>query len=244
MCGEAGPVLAATVGKCRTGRGRSACRGPDASATLLHQQGLSVPTSLSRADCWRLVSRRTLFCLSAQAPARSAARARFERRLWPPERLEEAMREEDVPAQQPKAEEEARLSSPHADPWRSRGAGASARQAPREPLGLIWRVRERSSFRTLARGRRLRSGSLEMRTAILGRPDDPPRISFAVARSVGNAPARNRVRRQLRSATREHRQLLETGRGYLFRAADAGPYASADVDRAVADLLQRAGARS
>jgi len=90
------------------------------------------------------------------------------------------MRETHIPAEQPEAEEEARIPAPDAYAGRPRGDSQSPRQGPREPLGLIWRVRDRSSFRVLARGRRRRSGDLEVRTAVLGGPSDPPRVAFAV----------------------------------------------------------------
>ncbi len=48
---------------------------------------------------------------------------------------------------------------------------------------------------------------------------DPPRIAFAVGRPVGNAVARNRVRRRLRAAVREQHELLQPGWGYMVKAA-------------------------
>ena len=56
-----------------------------------------------------------------------------------------------------------------------------------------------------------------MSSAVLSARPEPPRVSYAIGRSVGNAVARNRVRRQLRSAVREHRDLLTPGCGYLVR---------------------------
>jgi len=66
---------------------------------------------------------------------------------------------------------------------------------------------------------------VEVRAARLAPETDPPRVSYAVARPVGGAVVRNRVRRQLRAAVREQRHLLRPGWGYLVRptaaAADA-----------------------
>ena len=56
-----------------------------------------------------------------------------------------------------------------------------------------------------------------MRAARLAPDTDPPRVSYAVARLVGGAVVRNRVRRQLRAAIREQRELLRPGWGYLVR---------------------------
>ncbi len=53
---------------------------------------------------------------------------------------------------------------------------------------------------------------------MVGARTEPPRIAFAIGRPVGNAVVRNRVRRRLRAAAREHRALLEPGWGYLIRA--------------------------
>ena len=128
------------------------------------------------------------------------------------------MGEEDVPTEQPEAEEEARIPPPDADARRTRGRRSATGQGPRQPLGLTWRVRDRASFRQLARGQRRRLGSLEMRTAVVGQPSEPPRVAYAVSRAVGSAVTRNRVRRRLRAAVHESRPLLEDGRGYLWRA--------------------------
>lgn len=58
-----------------------------------------------------------------------------------------------------------------------------------------------------------------MRTAVLGPDLAPPRVAFSVGRSVGDAVTRNRVRRRLRAAVREHSPRLESGSAYLVRAA-------------------------
>lgn len=57
-----------------------------------------------------------------------------------------------------------------------------------------------------------------MRTVVLGSPHEPPRVAYSVGRPVGNAVTRNRVRRQLRAATRANADLLRGGSGYLVRA--------------------------
>ncbi|MFM8237855.1 MAG: ribonuclease P protein component [Actinomycetota bacterium] len=82
----------------------------------------------------------------------------------------------------------------------------------------MWRVRDPASFRALARGRRRRSGVLEVRTAMLGAPGEPPRVAYAVGKTVGNAVRRNLVRRRLRVVMGG--QELAGGRGYLVRVVD------------------------
>jgi ribonuclease P protein component len=131
------------------------------------------------------------------------------------------MRETDIPAEQPEAQEEARLSAPDAEPRGTRSDPSPAQQGPLEPFSLIWRVRGQSSFHALARGQRRRAGNLEVRTVVLGSSTEPPRVAFSVGRPVGGAVTRNRVRRRLRGALREHAAMLTPGAGYLVRATPA-----------------------
>jgi ribonuclease P protein component len=148
------------------------------------------------------------------------------------------MGETDIPAEQPQAEEEARLPSPDAQSSGTRGDSSPAQQGPLQPFRLIWRVRGQAAFQALARGKRRRAGNLEVRTAVLGTSAEPPRAAFAVGRSVGNAVTRNRVRRQLRSALREHAGSLQPGAGYLVRATPGAATTSyADLSDALRAIL-------
>jgi ribonuclease P protein component len=128
------------------------------------------------------------------------------------------MGETDVPAEQPETQEEARLPSPDAQSSGPRGDSTPAQQGPLPAFRLIWRVRGRASFRALARGRKRVAGDVEVRTVVLGCVEEPPRVAYAVGRSVGNAVTRNNVRRKLRAATRMNVDVLERGSGYLVRA--------------------------
>ncbi|MCZ7535592.1 MAG: ribonuclease P protein component [Acidimicrobiia bacterium] len=84
-------------------------------------------------------------------------------------------------------------------------------------MGLTRRVRGRAEFRSLAGGRRLRSGVLTLvrhdggNGSSPGATQTPPRIAFAVPRSVGGSVVRNRVRRRLREAVRSQAPLLVGG---------------------------------
>jgi ribonuclease P protein component len=138
------------------------------------------------------------------------------------------MGETDIPAEQPETEEEARLSASDAQSSGTRGDSSPAHQGPLQAFSLIWRVRGQSAFRILARGRRRRAGNLEVRTALVGQNTEPPRVAFAVGRSVGNSATRNRVRRRLRAAVRENTATLQPGSAYLVRAVPGAaetPYA-------------------
>jgi ribonuclease P protein component len=59
----------------------------------------------------------------------------------------------------------------------------------------------------------------------------PPRVAFAVGRSVGSAPLRNRVRRRLRALVRDHADELAPG--WYLVGADASfahsPFAEAEA---------------
>lgn len=65
-----------------------------------------------------------------------------------------------------------------------------------------------------------------MRTAVLSSDFAPPCVAFSVGRPVGNAVSRNRVRRRLRTALREHAPMLAPGSAYLVRATPAAANAS------------------
>jgi len=152
--------------------------------------------------------------------------------------FEEAMREEDVSTQQPQAQQEARVSPADADKGRSRGAAQSPVQGPLAPVGLIWPVRERSTFRALAQSRRRRRGVVMVSSTIVGPSTEPPRVAYAVGRGVGGAVARNRVRRRLRAATRAHVQELMPGRAYLVGATASAVTASySDLSTSLHDAL-------
>jgi ribonuclease P protein component len=142
--------------------------------------------------------------------------------------FEEAMREEDVSTQQSQAKQEARLSPADADEGRAQCSAAPSVQGPLTPVGLIWPVRERSTFRALAQGRRRRRGVVMVSSAAVGSGAEPPRVAYAVGRGVGGAVVRNRVRRRLRAATREHAAELVGGRAYLVGATAAAAQASYD----------------
>ena len=88
-----------------------------------------------------------------------------------------------------------------------------------QPFGLIWRVRDQSSFRALARGRRRRVGNLEVRTAVRRAG------SGAAARRVRGRPSGRRRRHAqpcppppARRAARARAAASSRARRYLVRA--------------------------
>ena len=76
---------------------------------------------------------------------------------------------------------------------------------------MIWRIRDHAVFARFRRdGRRARVGSLWM-SVIADPAAIPPRVGFAVGRSAGSAPVRNRIRRRLRALARAHAERLRPG---------------------------------
>src|SRR4029079_18893989 len=59
---------------------------------------------------------------------------------------EEGLREAHLPTEQSSPRQEARLPAPDAAPRRGSRAEGTSRQGPAQPVGLIWRIRERSAF--------------------------------------------------------------------------------------------------
>src|SRR5262245_41499664 len=126
------------------------------------------------------------------------------------------MREADVSAQQSEAQEDPRIPGPDADARRARGDPVPPSARPQATRRLIWRVRDRATFAALAEARPRRAGPVRVRS-VPHRPG-PPAVAYAVGRRAGNAVARNRLRRRLREAVREHADLLEPDTAYLVRA--------------------------
>ena len=118
------------------------------------------------------------------------------------------------------------------------------------------RLKETRSFRDAARrGRRATSSALTVHLlsppADGARTDVPARVGFVVARDVGGAVVRNRVRRRLRHQMRDRLDQLPPGVLVLVRAlpsAASATYAElgGDLDRCLGRLLslgQPAGLR-
>jgi ribonuclease P protein component len=146
------------------------------------------------------------------------------------------MREADLPAEQPEAQEEARVPHPDAHSCRpGRGQGPPGART-RPALGLIYRIRRRAIFTELARGRPRRQGPVWVRR--LGVDDGPPQVAFAVGRPVGNAVTRNRLRRRLRVVVARHESELKPATAYLIGAGRAASDLGTDaLERTVVAAL-------
>jgi ribonuclease P protein component len=136
------------------------------------------------------------------------------------------MGEATVPAEQPASRQKARISAPDVDAGRPGHPANPSAEGPGSSFRLIWRVRDRATFTEFRRGRRGRQGPLSV-VICLANPSTghPPRVAYAVGRSVGSAVVRNRVRRRLRTLVPELRlapgaYLIEAGPG-AGQAAEA-----------------------
>jgi ribonuclease P protein component len=109
------------------------------------------------------------------------------------------------------------------------------------------RITDRATFGALARARRVRQGPLTVAfvppgapASELGHPD--ARVAYSTGRKVGGAVVRNRVRRRLRAACRQHAALLVPGGAYLVSASPGTATTSyQDLAAHLAEALDRLG---
>jgi ribonuclease P protein component len=125
-------------------------------------------------------------------------------------------------------------------------------------LAVAQRLRRREDFAaTIRRGRRAGRGSVVVHLSLVHRTDEssnrtaqpsPARAGFVVAKSVGNAVIRNKVRRRLRHLVRDRLPSLPAGTAVVVRAlpaaaASANSDLGADLDAALTAALGRVRSR-
>jgi ribonuclease P protein component len=101
----------------------------------------------------------------------------------------------------------------------------------------VWRVRDAGTFRELRRsGRRSRGGGITV-TWLPGAAGPPPRVAYAIGRSVGNAVARNRLRRRLRALVSELAPDLRPGTYLIGADATVATLDHGDLRRTLCTVL-------
>jgi ribonuclease P protein component len=130
------------------------------------------------------------------------------------------MGETHVPAEQPQASEEPRVSASHVHPRRAGHLESSPAEGPAPVVGLIWRIRDRATFAALRHGRRVRRGPITV-SFVDGDPAQPPRVAYSIGRQVGHAVERNRLRRRLRAIVQTLAPTLRPGAYLIGAAAEA-----------------------
>jgi ribonuclease P protein component len=153
------------------------------------------------------------------------------------------MREADLPAEPAEAQQEARISPADAHPRGSQRREDAPPARTRPALRLIWRVRGHATFRDLARIPARRHGALSARL-LRGDVERPPSVAYAVPRAVGDAVARNRLKRRLRALVFELEAELVPGGRYLVGAGPAAMSAGpAELRESLRTVLRTAGER-
>ena len=151
--------------------------------------------------------------------------------------LEEAMREADLPAEQPEAQEKTRIPSADEESrWPCR-AEVTPSARSRSDLGLIHRVRSHATFAALSRVRPRRDGPVWVRR-LDGDGKRDPEVAYAIGRGSGNAVTRNRLRRRLRAIVHQHQSLLRPGSSYLIGVSKTASSATfQEMENACANCL-------
>ena len=122
---------------------------------------------------------------------------------------------------------------------RARRAEGSSCQGPPPSVGLIGRVRGRSSFERLARsGSRVRTGVLWC-TFVPDPLVSPPQVAYAIGRAVGPAVTRNLLRRRLRSLLREEYPHLPAGLYLIGVTPAAASRSFSELAEDLARLMSR-----
>jgi len=164
-------------------------------------------------------------------------------------RLQEAMGEAHVSAEQPQAGKAPRVPSPDVHPSRPSHPARASGQGPASPVGVglsrasdsaTWRIRDRSTFTALRLdGTRVRGEGVTV-TFLPNDADRPPRVGYAIGRSVGSAVARNRLRRRLRAIVTDAGPRLAPGAWLIGAGRPAAAMSFGALRTTVFDLLSQA----
>jgi ribonuclease P protein component len=155
------------------------------------------------------------------------------------------MGEAHLSTEQPETVQEARLSSAYVHAGGPSDIEGPAGKGPRQTVGLIWTVRDRTSFsRLTTEGRRFRTdGPISLRFATSDVSPtllSSPCVAFSISRSVGNAVQRNQLRRRLRDLFRQQAVVgLPVGSYLVLARVGAPDVPFCDLRGLVADLCRQ-----
>lgn len=158
------------------------------------------------------------------------------------------MNEADVPTERAQAREDTRVPQADVDEIRTRGDQGAPGERP-SATGRLTRhsgtwacgsIRSRRIFDQLGRSRRRgRSGPI----TVSFQPEpawERPQVGYAIARRLGNAVVRNRLRRRLRAIVNELAPTLPVG-AYMVVSGPGGPGLRYDeLKVAMSQALERA----
>lgn len=93
------------------------------------------------------------------------------------------------------------------------------------------RITTGADYKRLVRRGRRNVGAVTVAYMHMNPNGGPPRFGFIVAKNVGNAVTRNRVRRRLKAASFELRESFPPGAEIVYRAFPSAATAEFDVFR-------------
>ena len=211
-------------------------------------RGLTRPWRAARI---RSRSRRAEFRVR-QAGANASRSCVWTARIVNAERGTARTHEEDVSAQEARAEARARLHGPNGHQGRSPRARSSSGQGAQaalrltadrafEPMPVLPMLRRRADFEAIGRRGTARSTPLlVLRSLRTDRTET--RIGLSTPRTLGGAVQRNRVRRRLRELVRTRLERIGPGWDLLLIARPAAGQAAHDeLGEAIDALLARSG---
>lgn len=116
---------------------------------------------------------------------------------------------------------------------------ARTRPEKREGLPPQRRVLRSGDFARIERQGTRAAGALLVLIARARRDGKPGRVGFTISKKVGNAVARNGVRRRLKELVRHHKQWLDTRDLVIAAKPEAATATSAALHAELSSLLDR-----
>jgi ribonuclease P protein component len=151
------------------------------------------------------------------------------------------MGETNLPTQHPEAGQATRVPAPDVHARRAGHPQGQAAEGPPQAVGLIHRISDAATFTALRRSRRrARRGPITV-TFVPDARTGPPRVAYAIGRSVGGAVVRNRLRRRMRAVVSELGPHLRPGAYLVGAAPEAASLPFGALQEMVTGALDDAG---